>query len=56
MQRLALFDLDNTLIDLDGAFQIWAEEFAETRALGREAAGWLTALNREGLPHREAPG
>ncbi|MEV4382548.1 HAD family hydrolase [Streptosporangium sp. NPDC049644] len=54
MQRLALFDLDNTLIDLDGAFRIWAEEFAEKRALGREAVDWLIALDGEGLPHREA--
>ncbi|GLW12027.1 hydrolase [Microtetraspora sp. NBRC 13810] len=53
MQRLALFDLDNTLIDLDGAFRIWAEEFAGRRALGREATNWLIALDREGLPHRE---
>jgi len=54
VQRLALFDLDNTLIDLDGAFRIWAEEFAEKRALGREAVDWLIALHGEGLPHRKA--
>ncbi|WP_031167900.1 HAD family hydrolase [Streptosporangium roseum] len=54
MQRLALFDLDDTLIDLDGAFRIWAEEFAEKRALGRDAVDWLIALDGEGLPHREA--
>ncbi|MER6171114.1 HAD family hydrolase [Streptosporangium sp. NPDC001681] len=54
MQRLALFDLDNTLIDLDGAFRIWAEEFAEKRSLGREAVDWLIALDHKGLPHREA--
>ncbi|MFD8565209.1 hypothetical protein ACFV1N_48780 [Streptosporangium canum] len=33
MQRLALFDLDNTLIDLDAAFLLWAEEFAEEHRL-----------------------
>ncbi|MER6946724.1 HAD-IIIA family hydrolase [Nonomuraea sp. NPDC000554] len=31
MQRLALFDLDRTLIDLDAAFLRWAEEFGEVR-------------------------
>ncbi|GLW05410.1 hypothetical protein Misp01_05400 [Microtetraspora sp. NBRC 13810] len=53
MQRLALFDLDNTLIDLDAAFQVWAREFAEDRRLGQGAVGWLTALDRDGFPHRE---
>ncbi|MEU7990103.1 HAD family hydrolase [Streptosporangium canum] len=53
MQRLALFDLDNTLIDLDSAFQIWVREFAGERGLGREAVDWLIALDREGFPHRE---
>lgn len=54
MQRLALFDLDNTLIDLDAAFQIWAEEFAESRGLGSDAVAWLIALDRKSYPHREA--
>ncbi|MFJ2030541.1 HAD family hydrolase [Streptosporangium sp. NPDC087985] len=54
MQRLALFDLDNTLIDLDEDFLVWAEEFAEEHALGPEATGWLLALDRAGYPHRQA--
>ncbi|GII65331.1 hypothetical protein Skr01_54160 [Sphaerisporangium krabiense] len=53
MQRLALFDLDNTLIDLDGAFLSWAEEFAEEHRLGRKAIDHLVKLDRNGLPHRE---
>ncbi|MER6174415.1 HAD family hydrolase [Streptosporangium sp. NPDC001681] len=53
MQRLALFDLDNTLINLDEAFQAWAGGFAGEYGLGREAIGWLTALDRAGYPHRE---
>ncbi|GAA1264235.1 hypothetical protein Psi02_76190 [Planotetraspora silvatica] len=52
MQRLALFDLDNTLIDLDAAFVLWAEKFAD-RGLGLEGVDWLLNLNRDGLPHRE---
>ncbi|MGV9532636.1 HAD family hydrolase [Streptosporangium sandarakinum] len=53
MQRLALFDLDNTLIDLDAAFLLWAEEFAEEHRLGRKAVDHLVKLDRNGLPHRE---
>ncbi|MFD8530499.1 HAD family hydrolase [Streptosporangium canum] len=54
MQRLALFDLDNTLINLDEAFQVWAGEFAKKHDLGSEAIDWLIALDRAGYPHREA--
>ncbi|WP_405142630.1 HAD family hydrolase [Sphaerisporangium sp. NBC_01403] len=53
MQRLALFDLDNTLVNLDEAFGVWVEEFAGEHGLGSEAVGWLIALDREGFPHRE---
>ncbi|MFD0883050.1 HAD family hydrolase [Streptosporangium algeriense] len=53
MQRLALFDLDNTLIDLDTAFLLWAEEFAEEHRLSRKAVDYLVKLDRNGLPHRE---
>ncbi|MGI5485534.1 HAD family hydrolase [Microtetraspora malaysiensis] len=53
MQRLALFDLDQTLIDLDAAFLLWAEEFAEQHRLGRKGVHHLIRLNRNGLPHRE---
>ncbi|MER5427213.1 HAD family hydrolase [Streptosporangium roseum] len=53
MQRLALFDLDNTLIDLDTAFLLWAHEFAEEHRLSRKAVDHLVKLDRNGLPHRE---
>ncbi|WP_067181804.1 HAD family hydrolase [Microtetraspora niveoalba] len=53
MQRLALFDLDKTLIDLDAAFALWAEEFAEQHRLGRKGVDHLIKLNRNGIPHRE---
>jgi FMN phosphatase YigB (HAD superfamily) len=53
MQRLALFDLDRTLIDLDAAFLLWAEEFANEYRLGRKAVEHLVKLDRNGLPHRE---
>ncbi|MGW0067213.1 HAD family hydrolase [Streptosporangium sandarakinum] len=53
MQRLVLLDLDNTLVNLDEAFQVWAVEFVEEHSLGCEAVDWLLALNRTGYPHRE---
>ncbi|WP_424531775.1 HAD family hydrolase [Sphaerisporangium viridialbum] len=53
MQRLALFDLDNTLVDLDEAFRAWAREFADERDLGPGAVDWLFALDKDGFPHRE---
>jgi phosphoserine phosphatase len=34
VQPLALFDLDNTLINLDEAFQAWAREFADEHPAG----------------------
>ncbi|KAB8182109.1 HAD-IIIA family hydrolase [Nonomuraea phyllanthi] len=53
MQRLALFDLDRTLIDLDAAFRRWAKEFAERHRLGAEGLAWLVSQNQETHPHRE---
>ncbi|MEU8272121.1 HAD family hydrolase [Sphaerisporangium sp. NPDC049002] len=53
MQPLALFDLDNTLVNLDEAFHVWAGEFTDEHDLGREAVDWLLALDRAGYPHRE---
>ncbi|WP_353388342.1 HAD family hydrolase [Thermobispora bispora] len=53
MQRLALFDLDNTLVDLDHAFHVWAQEFVAEYDLGHEAVDWLIALHRAGYPHRD---
>ncbi len=50
MQRLALFDMDNTLIDLDGAFGTWAAEFAATHDLGADGLRWILELD---IPHRD---
>ncbi|GAB1820129.1 HAD family hydrolase [Herbidospora sp. RD11066] len=50
MQRLVLFDLDNTLIDLDGAFGTWAAEFTATHDLGDEGLRWIMDLD---IPHRD---
>ncbi|GAA2914303.1 hypothetical protein GCM10010517_80780 [Streptosporangium fragile] len=53
VQRLALFDLDNTLVDLDTAFRVWVQEFAEEYRLEDGAVDWLIGLDRDGYPHRE---
>ena len=37
MQRLALFDLDDTLVDRRRAFRAWAEEFVTARELDDSA-------------------
>ncbi|MDH6132582.1 FMN phosphatase YigB (HAD superfamily) [Kitasatospora sp. MAA4] len=42
MQRLALFDLDGTLLDRDAAFALWVREFVSDRTLDESAHGWLT--------------
>jgi putative hydrolase of the HAD superfamily len=54
VQRLALFDLDRTLVDLDTAFLHWAKEFAEQWRLGTDGVAWLASLDRDTHPHREA--
>ncbi|MGW3343681.1 HAD family hydrolase [Nonomuraea rubra] len=45
---LALFDLDNTLIDRLGAYRRWAAEFAAERELGAGAVPWLVAADADG--------
>ena len=45
---LALFDLDNTLIDRLDAFRRWAAEFAADRGLGSEDVAWLIELDADG--------
>ncbi|MGP3929612.1 HAD family hydrolase [Nonomuraea sp. KM88] len=45
---LALFDLDNTLIDRLDAFRRWTAEFASERGLGEGAASWMVELDANG--------
>ncbi|MBB5802280.1 putative hydrolase of the HAD superfamily [Saccharothrix ecbatanensis] len=44
--RLVLFDLDDTLVDLAGAFGRWAVEFVGDHDLPSHAVSWLVAANR----------
>ncbi|MFJ6198234.1 HAD family hydrolase [Micromonospora sp. NPDC092111] len=41
MQRLALFDLDDTLVNRSAAFRAWAQEFVTTHRLDAVALTWL---------------
>ena len=58
MSRLALFDLDNTLIDRDAGYRLWAERFLAAQGVdGAEQAGelaWLVEMDGEGLAPRPA--
>ncbi|NBF00120.1 hypothetical protein FE391_42230 [Nonomuraea sp. KC401] len=45
---LALFDLDNMLLDRLDAFRRWATAFASERELGEDAASWLVELDADG--------
>jgi HAD superfamily hydrolase (TIGR01549 family) len=50
---LALFDLDNTLIDRSAAFAAWADGFARRVGLGEYAPRWLIDADGQGLASRE---
>lgn len=50
--RLACFDLDNTLIDRDGAFLAWARWWVERAGLGPAAVDWLVAHDNGGFRPR----
>lgn len=41
VQSLALFDLDNTLVDRSAAFRAWAKEFVDARGLDETALTFL---------------
>ncbi|MCP3817881.1 HAD family hydrolase [Streptomyces sp. A3M-1-3] len=47
MQRLVLFDLDNTLIDRNGAIQDWAAQFAARYSLADHASTQLVESVQE---------
>jgi phosphoserine phosphatase len=52
MRRLACFDLDNTLIDRDGAFLAWARWWVDRAGLGPDAVDWLVAHDNGGFTPR----
>lgn len=52
-QRLALFDLDNTLVDRADAHRRWAEGLVARHALGPGAVEWLVAEDGDGLTPKD---
>ncbi len=53
MTGLALFDLDNTLVDRQTAFERWSHAFVRHRSLPREAFDELVSLDENGFASRE---
>ncbi|ONI70086.1 HAD family hydrolase [Kribbella sp. ALI-6-A] len=53
MPRLVAFDLDNTLIDRNGAFRAWAEWWVEKEGLNTDALAWLLTEDHGGFRPRE---
>ena len=52
MDRLAIFDLDNTLVDRASAFARWADGFVARYSLGPESSTWLIDADADGLADR----
>jgi FMN phosphatase YigB (HAD superfamily) len=50
---LAIFDLDNTLIDRAGLFERWAGDFVSGLGLDPAEASWLIAADGDGFAPRE---
>jgi HAD superfamily hydrolase (TIGR01549 family) len=50
---LALFDLDNTLVDRQAAHRRWAESFAARYGLGEKGVAWLCEADNDGFARRE---
>ena len=54
MAGLALFDLDNTLIDRERAFRLWSEQFLAERHLDPSELAWVVAVDADGKVTRDA--
>src|SRR5665213_1701550 len=53
MAGLVLFDLDNTLLDRDGAFAKWASIFVNNHDLSRDAWSVIESADEDGLRPRD---
>ena len=53
MTSLALFDLDNTLLDREKAFALWTEQFLETYGLGEGVVPTIQSSDADGYNPRE---
>ncbi|MGC2484727.1 MAG: HAD family hydrolase [Acidimicrobiales bacterium] len=53
MANLALFDLDNTLLDRQAAFSTWATSFIAAHGLPSHAWSIIESVDEEGLTPRD---
>jgi putative hydrolase of the HAD superfamily len=53
VDQIALFDLDNTLVDRQAVFRQWAEWFVEARGLESDDVEWLVAADLDGNAPRD---
>jgi HAD superfamily hydrolase (TIGR01549 family) len=53
VDRIALFDLDNTLVDRQAVFRQWAEWFVEKRELESDDVEWLVTADLDGNAPRD---
>jgi FMN phosphatase YigB (HAD superfamily) len=53
MTRLALFDLDNTLVDRQSTYRRWAAAVIDRFGLGLGELEWLCAVDDDGFASRE---
>ena len=53
MTALALFDLDNTLLDRDQAFALWTQQFLDVHGLGEDAQSTIEQADGDGYSPRE---
>ncbi|MEV0200805.1 HAD-IA family hydrolase [Nonomuraea sp. NPDC050691] len=53
MQRLALFDLDNTIVDRAAGFRLWAQEFCARHELSPREVDWMVEADGDGLTPKE---
>jgi HAD superfamily hydrolase (TIGR01549 family) len=51
--KLALFDLDNTLVDRTGCYRAWAERYCAETGLDAEAVEWFCQADRDGFAPRD---
>lgn len=54
LQRLALFDLDNTLIDRAALFRGWGQDFLQRHGLDASEIAWLVEQDGDGLIPKDA--
>jgi beta-phosphoglucomutase-like phosphatase (HAD superfamily) len=53
MTALALFDLDNTLLDREQAFALWTTQFLEVHGLSEDAQPIVEQADADGYNPRE---